>query len=244
MAHHIYVLEDSTPQRKKIVNIIQTHIDTQGYPMVITQSTYNPKKILAKVNPANRNIYFFDIDLGEAHINGIETAIQLREIDPAGIIAFISTHSDMAVLTFKHKLNVQDFIIKDDPEEIAPRIQEVLDTAHQTTLPPPDTELFKLTTTIGTVENVPLANILFFETHHTPHKLVLHTINSRVEFYGTLDKIEEHSPSFYRAHRANLINIQNIKTIHKASKTVEMINGATTFIAARRIKKLVDMVTH
>ena len=243
---NIFICEDSQEQRKEIENILQEHIAQKGYKATIVLSTGNPDVLLDYVyrNDINGGLFVFDIDLGHPTINGIDAAIEVRKLLPSDPILFITTHEEMSYLTFRYKINVADFIVKDEIDQIPDRLRTVLDnTYHNYANPKDKPETFLIKHQNGTVENVLISSIMFFEAHHLSHKIILHTENGRTEFYGTLDKVEDTSEHFFRAHRSNVINVKNVKTVDKTLRKIEMVNGEIAVVAGRKISKLLELIS-
>ena len=59
-------------------------------------------------------------------MTGLILAQELRKIQPRCFIIFITSHSEMSILTFQYKVEALDFIIKDSSENIRKRIHECL----------------------------------------------------------------------------------------------------------------------
>ena len=169
--------------------------------------------------------------------------MRIREIDALGKIVFVTTHSELSYLTFRYRLEALDYIVKDTKEYMEKSVQECLELEYQYYQSvEPIKESFQIKSAEG-VRNVFVEEVMFFETHSKSHKLILHTINSRIEFRGTLDEMEGLNSEFYRCHNAHVVNVKNIKCLDKARGTIEMINGEITFVTRRKVKELVVRLT-
>lgn len=94
---------------------------------------------------------------------------------------------------------------------------------------------------------ISLDEIICIETSPSEHKLILHTRNRRIEFYGTLKKIcEELDDSFYRIHRSCVINTNFIKEIinKKNDLHVAMENNEKYPISKKYLKELKEYVKY
>lgn len=185
-------------------------------------------------------LYFLDIDLN-SNINGIKLAEEIRKYDPRGFIIFITTHAEMSYLTFLYKVEAMDYIIKDDNLNIQTRIHEcILNACERCTNIRRNSQEnfnFKIQDKYISIE---LNEIIFFETSTTVHKLVLHSQNRQIEFYGRIKEIEKKLDSrFIRCHRSYLINKYNIKEIDLKKRIVYMSNGEECLVSSRLIKKLI-----
>jgi len=234
---NIFICEDDTMQRKKIEIIIENYILIQEIDMQVTLSTANPYDILDYLEdyPQTKGIYFLDIDLGSS-INGIELGAQIRNININGKIIFITTHTELAPLTFKYKVEAMDYIIKDN-DDIETRIIEIIERvqSHYFSENKQDRPVIKIN--IGSQERrYLLSDIMFFETSPTPHKIELHLKNSLVEFYEKMNEIEKWNDKFIRAHHSFVVNKENISSIDKKKRELTMTNGEICLISSRYIK--------
>src|SRR5690625_719067 len=96
----------------------------------IALSTTDPDEVLAYAQNHKVDCYFFDIDLGH-DLTGMQLSREIRKLDPICSIVFMTTHSDMAFLTFTYKVAELDFIIKDEVDTWQDRVLSVLKEAHK-----------------------------------------------------------------------------------------------------------------
>lgn len=237
----IILCEDNHQQRKQIESIINEELETQD--MSIALSTDDPHTIIKYVESAKEDtfIYFLDIDL-QSDINGIELAKMIRKYDPRGYIIFLTSHTELTLLTFQYKVQALDYIIKADRETVATRIKEclneVLNNLKYTKIK--DTNMIPID--IGNnIVFFDLNEILFFETSSKEHKIRVHTCNGQSEFYGALKDVEKQvSSSYYKPHRSYLVNTAKIKSIDKKNLIINMVNGETCYVASRYLKGLMQ----
>ena len=188
-------------------------------------------------------VYFLDIDF-PGYMSGLELAVKLRQYDPRGFIVFITSHSEMAVMTFQYKVEAMDFILKDQPEQIQRRIGECLENANK--------KFMNITRGIGKTMTVMKGEkrltlqqdeIMFFETSVNEHKLYVHTANKSIEFFGKIKDIEAQAgDGFVRCHRSYLLNKKNIEEVDYAKKVIKMKNGAECPIAVRMLKRVKEQM--
>ena len=239
----VFICEDDPKQRKLVEETVSSYITQKNYAMEVVLSTGIPTKVLSylKENPGKNGIYILDVGL-EHSINGVILAEEIRKQDIQGKIIFVTAYVELAFLAFQHRIEVMDYIVKNSSEEVTKKLKECLEIAYKRLL---DSflkrEFFPVKTGHG-VENILLEDIMFFESSHMPHKVVLHTANNRIEFYGSLSDIAKSSTSFYRCHQSYVINVRNIKSINKIKREVEMINGNNAIFTARKLKELQQMV--
>ena len=240
----VYVCEDVQEQREVIARYINAAILIQEYDMKLVIDTEDPEKIIEKLKSSkNVGLYFLDIDL-HTNKNGLTLAKEIREYDPRGFIVFITSHSEMSFLTFKYKVEALDFILKDEPRQLQHRICECME--HVNHKYSKITRGYGKTITItrnGRKITLEYNSIMFFETSANEHKIIVHTENKRIEFFGKMKDIEEEvGDDFIRCHRAYLVNRNNIKEANYTDKCIVMKNQAICPISHRllgQVKKYV-----
>ncbi|MGX7025953.1 LytR/AlgR family response regulator transcription factor [Vagococcus hydrophili] len=236
----IFICENDPVQKKRFEDIIKKFIMIEDYDMKIELSTNNPYEILSYLdNHENiRGAYFLDIDLGK-EINGIQLGSKIRKKDVFGRIIFVTTHSELMSLTFTYKVEAMDYIVKDNPEKIQRKIQDCLKRIndHYTSETIQEKDRIKLKIN-NQIRVFPLEEVLFFETTELSHKIKLHLINNRIEFYGNLGELETLSNKFVRIHKSYLINEDNIMTVDPKKREVIMVNGESCLVSVRKMKLL------
>jgi len=227
-------------------SVVKEHTAIKDNEIKLAMSSSDPIQILAYTNthPEKGGLYFLDIDLQHNEMNGIELGAKIKEVDPLAKIVFVTTHSELAHLTFKHKINALDYIVKDKPEEIKTRIHECIKESHDLCLKEKQEQMkyFKVDAN-GEVWSIPYNEILFFETHaNVRHRVILHTENGKIDFRGFLSEIEKLIPEFYRAHKSYYLNIDKINYIDKLTKEAVMQNGKRALIAQKKMAGLVGII--
>ncbi|MCL2820607.1 MAG: LytTR family DNA-binding domain-containing protein [Oscillospiraceae bacterium] len=229
----IYVCEDNERWRKLLSEHVSDYCAVKNVDAALTFATHDPKSLLSEWSGLNPALFLLDIDL-KSEINGIELARLIREKNATGskvFIIFITTHSEMTLLTFQYKVEALDFLIKDNPDSIKIKIGECIDIALRRSFSEDSSKVLKVTVD-DRIIFVELSDIIFIETTHVRHKLRLHT-NSRVlEFGGELKEIEAKlDDCFSRCHKSYIINKNKIASINKKEKTVTMTNNTTCLLS-------------
>ncbi|MCB2354694.1 LytR/AlgR family response regulator transcription factor [Clostridium estertheticum] len=238
----IILCEDNEHQKKQIESIINDELINLKIDLEIELSTKKYEEVIAyvKSNKERSFIYFLDIDLKD-QISGIELAKIIRRYDSNGYIVFVTSHSDLSLLTFKYKVQALDYILKSDVKNIKNKINECILEAYmdydRNNIQKEDT----ITINLGNrINKFFLYDILFFETTCIAHKLRLHTLNGEFEFYGKLRDLETNLNShFYKPHKSFLVNIANISSIDKHNHIIHFINDETCFVSTMYIKGLI-----
>ena len=242
---HIFICEDDPKQRKLMETISNDYIAVKDYDIKLALSTNSPTLLLDYLEANGSNIgglYFLDIDL-QNEINGIILASKIRKIDMYGKIVFATAHTDLAPVTFHYKIEALDYIVKDNQSHFAEKIRECIELSYQQySKRNLDQKRYYQIKSGDEVLNIPLEDILFFESHHVPHKLILHTETSRIECYGSLKKVAEISSDFYRCHQSFVVNVKKINRIDKTKRIVEVSGGATAFFSVKKMTKLIELM--
>lgn len=236
----VFICEDNPAHLKKIEEAVETIIMIDDYDMKLELATTNPDELIRYMAHTShiRGVYFLDIDLNHS-LNGLELAALIRKKDIDAKIIFITTHSELLSLTFTYKLEVLDYIIKDEPQLIKKRIRECLETTHNYYISPKRVEENRLKFNLNNqTRYFSLDDIMFFETTDTPHKIRLHLTNSTVELYDSLGAIEKMSDDLVRIHKSYLVNQRNVSVLDTKERIVTMTNGERCLISIRKINLL------
>jgi len=180
------------------------------------------------------------VDL-QSDINGIELAVKIRRIDKSATIVFVTSHSELAPLVFKHKVEAMDYIVKDSPPlEIERDVISCITLAYQRFLDGKHSkDRFFTLKTGDQIYNILYDDILYFESSVSMrNKVLLHTINSIIEFRGYINDVSDLELPFFRCHQSFLININKIQNVDKTNREVHMINGEAIPIAIRKMTSL------
>ena len=237
----VFICEDNNKWRENLKRMVSDYIALTDYQMEVALVTANPLEVLdaVKNNPSQKSLYILDVDL-KNELNGILLAQKIREWDFLGKIIFVTTHVELSYLTFRHKVEAMDYIIKDEYKRIQKQIHDCLEITYRFFLNGiQEKELFQIKSATG-IANIPVEEILYFESHHLSHKLILHTFKKRYEFRGTMREVLEKSSSFSQCHKAYIVNRQNVTTIKRTGGTgeVEMKNGAVLPVSRSKLVAL------
>ncbi|WP_037284594.1 LytR/AlgR family response regulator transcription factor [Saccharibacillus sacchari] len=234
----VLICEDDPKQRERLEKIVADYIMIEALDMELTLSADNPIEVLTYLeeHPKTTGLYFLDVDL-KHEMSGIALASEIRERDDSGKIVFVTTHGELSYLTFIYKVEAMDYIVKDQPEEIERRVRECIQVAQKRHLNEggPQQKRFKVKVGEKT-RSIDHRDIMFFESSPVPHKIVLHMDNSQLEFYGSIKELEEVGESFYRCHKSFVVNRDNIKSIDRAKREIEMVNEEVCLVSIRALK--------
>lgn len=237
----IFVCEDDQQQQQKLVETIEQYLYMQDLDAAFEFATPDPQKMLDYVSKLEGQpaLYFLDVEL-KAEMNGIALGAAIREIDPNAKIVFITTHAELAYLTFLYKVEAMDYLAKDDKVHLHNRITECIDVAIERHLNGnKSSNDFIVIKSGGTQIRLELAEIQFIESSTTPHRLIIHLDNRQIEFYGKIKEIAELNPNFYRCHQSFVVNVLNIETINPKQREIQMKNGEICYASVRYLRGLI-----
>lgn len=237
---NIFLCEDNTQQRALISDMIKKTIIIEELDLNFVCSTENPHRIIDIIKKQPQNgLYFLDIDLG-SDLNGLTLAQEIRKYDPRGFIVFVTTHSEMSYMTFTYKVEAMNFIIKDNQKELQNHIHQCIINAYSKYSS--SNNLSEKNFTIKTSDKeycIAYDDIIYFETSQNPHKVLLHTTKSIIEFHGKIKNIESVlDERFSHCHRSFLINKNHINEINLKERTVTMSNNDVCLVSAKLMKTL------
>lgn len=179
------------------------------------------------------------LDIGMDGLDGMQTARVLRKNGCRAVIIFVTAFEDRVFDAFD--VGAFNFLVKPVSDD---RFEEVLKKAVESCVNG-DTagrDERYITVKSGRVSTkLALSEIMYAEV--LDRKLTLHTLNGEVEYYGRLSELENCTDdSFFRTHRAYLINLRYLEKYTSSEVTME--NGDTVLLAKQRYSALVKAYMH
>lgn len=241
MSYPIFICEDDLTQLQQLKTIIDNYVLFHNEEFYVKMTSQSPDEIIKYVKKFNiqHGIYFLDIDLNH-QLSGIDLAKEIRKLDVQAKIIFITTHDEMAPVTFKEKIEAMDFIIKDQPtEQIREKIYSSLEESQLRIDANNDIQKNNFCFSIGSqTYNIEISDVILVETSMVPHRLDLYTKNGKYEFYGKLIDLELMYPKLFRINRSCLINPLNVRKINFLKKWICFDQGIERFFSLGKAKKL------
>lgn len=142
MLHPILVCDDNVTQANKLTmaashGAIITKEDNNGFELALTAYGYKQALDWVITNQPKAGIYFLDIELegGTKKHTGLDLALKIKEVDQEAMIVFVTTHEEMAILTFERQIGPLDYITKStNDEQFQQRVTNCMYTALQLSL--------------------------------------------------------------------------------------------------------------
>lgn len=241
-----FVVEDDPEQLATLKQIIKNHIMINDFDMELTLATGQAQTLLdyVETNSDLEGLYFLDIEYPGQDLNGLALATRIREADVNARIVFVSTHSEMAFLTFERRIEPLDFIVKDlGQETVKAKVETDIRVAYEryTKQAVTSKAMFSYSKG-GQLFNVPLDQVLFIETGAVRNKLVLHLTDRIVQYNGKISDETVAHPELFRVHKSFLVNPQMLVRIDKQHKLGYFENGESVDIAIRKMHDLIALI--
>jgi len=228
----VFICDDQPKHLAFIKKQVENYIlmNTFAMEMVCAETSPDPILKYLEENPGNAGLYFLDVHLN-CDINGINLAAAIRKHDPRGFIVFITSDVKSHKLTFKHKVEAMDYIVKDDLE-IKERIAECMNnaveklTAKASTLQ--DNFVFKISEDVkkpggrsglakDSTVSIDKSKILCFMTDpDIKHTVIVYTTDGRKQFAGSLKHVEAKlggDKRFYRCQNNLIVNLDKVTAL-------------------------------
>lgn len=238
----VFICEDDPKQMRRLKKIVEDYIMIEDLEMTLFTSA-SPDEILDYITKqeVRNGLYFLETNLSQG-ITGILLASRIRKQDDFGTIVFITNQPELMYLNFTYKIEAMDFIIKDRPVELAIRVRECIQLAHDRTLKVQNDkekgyQHFYQVKVAGKIKLIPYDEIMFFETSLTPHMLVLHLVDSQLEFRGSIKEVSTNN-AFFRCHKSAVVNLNQIDSINISTREIELVNGAVCPLSVKAMKEL------
>lgn len=235
----IYICEDDPKQRQQLLEIVANYVMIEALDMQVELATADPFEIVARLEaePGRAGIYLLDIDLNSS-LNGIELAAKIREFDDLGKIIFVTTHAELAPMTFRYKVEAYDYIVKSDHEQLQQQVLACLKSIDERKAVSTEAKAQFMFKSGAKSRVVNQQDILFVETLPTPHVLSLHTAQAEYQFYGRLKEVTQSVPDLVRVHKSVLANIDQVVSVDTKRNNLEFADGQTCPIAISKIRAI------
>ncbi|MBE5987493.1 MAG: response regulator transcription factor [Paenibacillaceae bacterium] len=237
---HIYLCEDDERQLKRWKDIIEKYLLMNSTESILYCATSIPEELISIRKKSNIiGLYFLDIDL-QSKLNGIELAQEIRRYDPRGYIVFVTTHSEMAVLTFQYKVEAMDFIVKDEPKTLPDQICACVRNAELNYKNQLNLSNRLLSVKIDKSSLILDQNdIIAVTTCEDYHKIMIHTRSGIKQITGTLKELNAIlNSSFCQCSRSVIVNLKHVYKYCREDSLLIMDNKETYPVSFRMMGKL------
>ena len=235
----VFICDDDTVWLKKISHAITNYQVRTDWDFSIACQAANPKELLTYVHEhrPHSGIYFLDVDY-KLPMNGMKLGAELRRLDPDSFLIYVTTHEEMAMETFRLKLMVLDYIIKDS-DTYREQIQECMHHIESSYFSQQNTEQ-TLTIQTGGSQRVLLKNdILYIESQKGTHKISIHTSQGILVINTSLSALQQElGKGFLLCAKGCLVNLTHIVATDHLVKTISLDNGEQCQCSIRMWKQI------
>lgn len=239
---YVYLCDDEPVWLERLNKIVNNYQIKSDWELSIGYQSASPEHLLQylKEHTPAHGIYFLDIDF-KAAINGLELARQIRNLDAYASIIFITTHDEMVMETFRLKLAVLDYIVKDYPS-LEEQVYECLSHIENNFIKNMKKDSSTITIRVaGSFFTILKHDIYYIESIKSTHKICLHLQSTLYDFSGSLSSIKESlGNDFVQCHKTCIVNIRHIKTLDASNHRIFFDNGESCFCSVRKWKFIVQ----
>lgn len=215
----VSICEDETYFVSKLKKMLDKYCSLREIHVSISAFS-DGEELLASSQMAD--IILMDIKLPTS--NGMEVIRHLRDLGSDSQVIFITAFQKYVFQAFD--LDAVHYILKPVSEE---KLFSAMDKAIKRVAANRGKAL--LITSGTTASRVPLKDILYCEAMN--HQITVHTLTEQVQFFGTLDALQEKlDERFFRCHRSYIVNMDHV--IDKQPGSAIMEGGDHILISRRK----------
>lgn len=230
----VYICDDESVWLNQLTHMISNYTIKSNWALSIGFSALSPTALLQHLqeHTPNGGIYFLDMIYG-AQMNGIELGQNIRRLDSNAVLIYVTHHEEMMRETFRLKLQVFDYILKDD-KDICEQVYQCLNHLEHSC------QLHCVTSSRIVVQSSNFRHILlegdiyYIDTVKGAHKLQIHTKHDSIVSATSLSSLKQQLPdTFLTCGRGILVNTQHITSVNCHTKELLLDNGDTCPCSAR-----------
>lgn len=213
----------------------------------VVKNAKSYKEATEFINSANirAGIYFLDIELGEKlyEKNGIDIGACIKEKDDRAQLIFITSHKNMAFLTFERRLGAVDFIVKSDNlDKMHRRVEYAIEKAINTISKYDYIQKNTFKYRFGNeIRNISLNDVIYITTTAVAHKLRIIKTTGWADFIGNIKDVSAKYDQLIQISQSCIVNPENIKEIKLAEKKIIFINNDYEYFSVRNTKKVLAL---
>lgn len=234
----IYLCEDNQKELQLLRKTLENYILIESLDFQVIFSATSPYQLLDKLSEKiiDGAVYFLDIELN-SEMNGIDLATKIRQIDSCAYLIFTTTHEEMAMETFRHKVEALDYLLKDSPNymtDVLLCLQHIVKEVHKPHL----SKEFRLHFHLPEQELYFYPKEILYVEAIESHCVNLYTKKGIYICRQTLRETADMWPGFLMCHRSFLVNPEHIHALLKTSCQVVLDDGSYCPCSSRQIRKL------
>ena len=238
----IFILEDDVVQAQQLKRLVKEICENHQLQYDFIEVASRSADIIDKISLTTYiPIYFLDIEIKNEERKGFQVAQEIRKYDPQGIIVFVTTHSELAPISYQYMVSAFTFIDKGLPyDERYHMFEKSLLHYQRSNIMDLPTDDFIVETENATVR-VPFAEVEYMMTDR-PHRLALVATERMIYFYGTLKEIETLDERLLRCHQSYIVNKAQISSYDAVEKMIVLKSGKRIPVSRRLVRKIRQII--
>lgn len=225
---YVAIIEDDYRDREELCEFLTRYAE-ENCETVKTEIFSDVVTFLTGYKPVYDCIF---MDIMMPHMNGMDAAVKLREVDPDVPLVFVSNMANYAVRGYS--VDAVDFIVKPiSYYGLSRAIDKVFRMIRN------KTEKIVLKTPDG-MRKVALPSILYVEVRD--HQTTYHTSAGDISVWGTLKQQEEKLPTdaFARCNSCYIVNLRHVEKVDDSMITIDGEGGVTIPISRSKKREFME----
>lgn len=175
-----------------------------------------------------------------------EIGIAYKTTSPEASIIFVTTHDEMVMETFRLKLEVLDYIIKDGAS-VTEQVHQCLHHLEMKYLSLSDNKNASVSSAItictaGSYYTFAKSEIYYVDSIKGLHKVNIHLCSAIYQASESLSSIQNRlGADFLQCHKTCLVNTEHIKSLDSSTRNIVLDNGESCPCSIREWKKVVQL---
>lgn len=232
----VFIFEDNPIQGERVKQLVTEKLMQKKVEMEVIATSRLDNILQQLTFTESLNLYILDIEIKSDKLAGLDAAKKIRELDQRGVIVFLTSHSELAPLSYQYMVSALTFIEKKDWQTISDSLDQVI--AHflgqlQDEAP----EEMLVVENEQTTFQLPLSEVLYIGTVEA-HRLELISTKRYVQFYGSLKEFEQGQKNLVRCHQSYIVNLAHIRSLSQKEKQIELSNGEKIPVSRRFFSKI------
>lgn len=237
----IFIYEDDARQLLAEKEVLNNQMIINDFDVKWGVASEHSADILAELDRDDTitGLYILDVEV-DNDMSGIELATEIRKRDTFAKIVFVTSHAEMALMTFERKIEPLDYIDKGlGREKVKRKLIEDFRIANERYLASKEEKGCLFSYKVGAhLYQTAISEVIFLETATNSHKIILHKQNESIELNVKMNDMEVNYATLFRSHKSYLVNLDWVKDIDLKKKTIIFKNDAVAYVSYRKLSEL------